>query len=102
MEVRRFNIDLCLLGTCALSVKTGVAGFSAEDVDFKRGLLEQSAQTAVLVTNEKLETVAPHIVGPFNGIRHVVVEHDTPSSVLAAMRKAGVLVIVAAPLRTRS
>lgn len=91
-EMQRFRIDLCFLGTCAISIEHGIAGFNMADVDFKRGLIEVSAETALMLTNVKLETVAPHRIGWVTDIDHLVVEHDAPASIVAALRGAGTAV----------
>lgn len=94
-ELRRFRIDLCFLGACAMSVEHGVAGFDMADVDFKRGLLDVSASAALMLTNAKIETSAPFHIGPVGDVAHYVLEHDAPLDVLSALRRIGAEVEVA-------
>jgi DeoR/GlpR family transcriptional regulator of sugar metabolism len=88
-EIRQFRTDLCILGTCAVSVELGVAGFDIDDVDFKSAALAVSGAAATLVTNEKLDTVAPHVIAPLAGIDHFVLEHDAPRAIVKALKAAG-------------
>jgi DeoR/GlpR family transcriptional regulator of sugar metabolism len=50
-----------------------------------------------MVTNEKLQTRAPHRVATAKAIDQLTVEHDAPSSPLALLRKAGASVVTADP-----
>jgi DeoR/GlpR family transcriptional regulator of sugar metabolism len=96
-EMQRFRIDLCFLGTCAISIEHGIAGFNMPDVDFKRGLIEVSIETALVLTNAKLETAAPYRIGWLSDVDHLVVEHDAPVSIIAALRETGTAVRIANP-----
>lgn len=95
--VSRLNIDVCLLGACMLSCRSGVSAFDANDAAFKRALLARSLCTIVLVSNEKLGGSAPHQIVELEGIQHVVVSHDAPESRIAELETAGVHVLRADP-----
>jgi DeoR/GlpR family transcriptional regulator of sugar metabolism len=97
VELRQFRADLCFLGSCAVSGAFGVAGFDADDVDFKIAALAVSAAAATLAANDKLDTVAPHLIAPLAGLNHLIVEHDAPPGVVAALAAAGPSIITAAP-----
>jgi DeoR/GlpR family transcriptional regulator of sugar metabolism len=88
-ELRQFRADLCVLGTCAVSVAHGLAGFDIDDVDFKSAALAISGAAVTLVTNEKLETTATHVIAPIAGIDHLVIEHDAPAALVKALGAAG-------------
>jgi DeoR/GlpR family transcriptional regulator of sugar metabolism len=88
-ELRQFRADLCVLGTCAVSVAHGLAGFDIDDVDFKSAALAISGAAVTLVTNDKLETTAPHVIAPIAGIDHLVLEHDAPAALVKALGTAG-------------
>jgi DeoR/GlpR family transcriptional regulator of sugar metabolism len=94
-EMQRFRIDLCFLGTCAISIEHGIAGFNMADVDFKRGLIEVSAETALMLTSAKLETAAPYRIGWAADVDYLVVEHDAPLSIVGALRETGTAVRIA-------
>jgi DeoR/GlpR family transcriptional regulator of sugar metabolism len=89
------NIDHCFLGACAVSSKLGLGGFNPADTLFKRVLLSRSQKVTALVTLDKLETRAPHVIGPLEFVHELVVPHDTPSHLLATLGKAGTTVLTA-------
>ena len=95
-EMRRFRIDICFVGTCAMSSATGLAGFNLSDVAFKIALLEASTTTALMLTSAKVETTAPFTIGSVTDIDHVILEEDVPAPFASKLRAAGVNVIVAA------
>lgn len=97
VELRQVRADLCFLGSCAISGAFGAAGFDTGDVDFKVAALAISTAAAALVTNEKLDTVAPHQIAPLAALNHLVLEHDAPPAVAAALGAAGPSIITAAP-----
>ena len=94
-ELKRFRIDLCYLGACAISVENGVAGFDMADVDFKRCLLDVSAKAALLLTTTKIETSAPFHIAPVTDLAHFIFEYDAPADVLLALRRTGADIRVA-------
>ncbi|RUV23492.1 MAG: DeoR/GlpR transcriptional regulator [Mesorhizobium sp.] len=94
-EMRRFRIDLCFLGACAMSSAAGLAGFSMPDVDFKIALLEASTSKALMLTSAKAETTAPFTIGAVTDIDHVILERDAPVPFASKLRAAGLNIIVA-------
>ena len=99
-ELRRFRIDLCFLGACAISVEHGLAGFDMADVDFKRSLLDVSVTAALMVTNAKLETAAPFRIGSLSDVAHLIVEHDAPQPIVSALRATGAAIRIAGAPRS--
>ncbi len=97
-DLRRLRIDLLVLGACALSAREGLAAFESVDADFKSALLEQSGETVLMMTNDKLETTAPFRIAPLSAVRHLVLEHDAPATVVAGLRTAGCDITHAAAL----
>jgi DeoR/GlpR family transcriptional regulator of sugar metabolism len=98
--ISRLNIDVCLLGACALSSRNGVSVFDAADAAFKRVLISRSRCTISLVSNEKLAGTAPHRVADLEGIDHIVVSHDAPEHVVAELELDGANVLRADPPQT--
>ena len=64
LAVQKMNIDHCFLGACAVSSKLGLRGFNPADTLFKRVLLSRSQKVTALVTLDKLEARAAHVIGP--------------------------------------
>ena len=95
LAVQKMNIDHCFLGVCAVSSELGLGAFNSADTLFKRALLSRSQKVTALVTLDKLETRAPHVIGPLEFVHELVVPHDTPSHFLATLGKAGTTVLTA-------
>ena len=100
-ELQRHRIDLGFIGACAISAADGLCGFEPEEVDFKRALLGISKSAVVMVTNEKLETTAPHLIAPLAAIDRLIIEHDAPSEILERLTGSGALLMAALPPDTR-
>jgi DeoR/GlpR family transcriptional regulator of sugar metabolism len=95
LAVQKMNIDHCFLGACAVSSQLGLGGFNPADTLFKRVLLSRSQRVTALVTLDKLETRAPHVIGPLEFVHELVVPHDTPSHLLATLGRAGISILTA-------
>jgi len=97
LAVQHLHIDRCFLGACSLSAEYGVSGFDLPDVIFKRTILSASRAVVVLVTADKLETRATHLIAPLGAIDCLVVEHGTPAMLCSRLAKAGPTILTADP-----
>jgi DeoR/GlpR family transcriptional regulator of sugar metabolism len=94
LAIQHMNVDRCFLGACSASVAEGVSAFDAADAAFKRVLLTRSRRIAMMVTNDKLGTGAPHRVTPLDQIDNLVVEHDAADhSEFEAIMRLGVDIV---------
>ena len=59
LSLMQMNIDLGVLGACAVSSSTGVGAYDLSDAAFKRAVVAASRKNLVLVTNEKFAARAP-------------------------------------------
>jgi DeoR/GlpR family transcriptional regulator of sugar metabolism len=91
--ISRLNIDLCVLGACALSPTGGVSAFDAADATFKRTLVARSRKTIVLATNDKLEQQAPHRIIDVDALTHIVLEHDAHADTMRDLIEAGATLV---------
>ncbi len=64
LAVQKMNIDRCFRGAGAVYSKLGLRRFNPADSHFKRVPLSHSQKVTALVTLDKLETRAPHVIGP--------------------------------------
>ena len=90
--ISRLNIDLCVLGACALSAEGGVSAYDMADATFKRALAARSRKTIALVTNDKLGQQAPHRVLGVDRLAHIVVEHDADAGTVHDLTEAGAVI----------
>ncbi len=91
-ELQRIRADLCFPGACALDVEGGLWGFDSEESLLKRTMVEASGETVVVVTSDKLGTVATHRVAGLAEVQHLVVEHDVDKATRNAYAAHGVAV----------
>ncbi|MGC1550205.1 MAG: DeoR/GlpR family DNA-binding transcription regulator [Rhodanobacter sp.] len=91
-EVQRVRADLCFPGACAIEADNGLWGFDSEEVLLKRAMIEASGETAIVVTSDKLGTVATHRVAPLSDVQHLVLEHDVDRATRAVFTAHGVTV----------
>ncbi len=95
--IARLNIDLCVLGACAVSAEGGVSAYDPADAVFKRALVARSRRTIVLATNDKLGRHAPHRVCGIDALAQIVVEHDADADIVRDLTEAGATIARAAP-----
>lgn len=86
MSLSRMRIDRAFIGACALSPEAGISAVDMADATFKRCLIGVSKHNVVLLTNEKLESHAPHQVAELNQLDTLVVEHDLSESVYESLQ----------------
>jgi DeoR/GlpR family transcriptional regulator of sugar metabolism len=97
MSLAKMNIDLGVIGACAVSLAAGVSAHDLSDATFKRALLAASQKRLVLATSEKLAARAPHRVAELKEIDAFVVEHDAGTDTLDELAAAGCDVLIAEP-----
>ena len=92
LDISRIRADLCFPGTCAIDPKTGVWGVDSEESLLKRAMIENSVETAIVVTADKFGAAATHHIATIAQIDHLVVEHDVDAVVCAAFEGQSVSV----------
>lgn len=75
-QLNTIFIDQCILGGCALDIDEGLTAFNFEDSEFKRVLIQRSAQVIVALTSPKIPTVANYHVASCQDIDTLIIEHD--------------------------
>ena len=99
LSLTKMNVDLGVVGACAISPTTGVSAYELSDATFKRTLLAASRKRLVVATDEKLSARAPHRVAELKDIDTFVVEHDADPGALDKLAAAGCEVLRANPAR---
>ena len=97
LSLTKMNVDLGVVGACAVSPATGVSAYELSDATFKRTLLAASQKRLVVVTDEKLASRAPHRVAELKDIKTFVVEHDANTDALDKLAAVGCEVLTADP-----
>jgi DeoR/GlpR family transcriptional regulator of sugar metabolism len=89
LSLTNMNIDLGVIGACAVSASAGVSVQDPYDAAFKRALLAASRERLVLATSDKLGGRAPYRVAELKDIDTFVVEHDASAEALNELASAG-------------
>jgi DeoR/GlpR family transcriptional regulator of sugar metabolism len=95
LSLMQMNIDLVVLGACAVSSVTGVSAHDLSDATFKRALLAASRNSVVLATCDKFAERAPHRVAELKDIDVFVVEHNAATDELDKLAASGCEVLIA-------
>lgn len=94
-EIRKYNADLALLGTCALHPETGLSTSSTEERASKAAMIAQSAEVIAVTTADKLETSLPYRVCDIDAISHLVTGRKLSSGYLANYSRRGINIVQA-------
>ena len=89
-QVENMHFDQCFLGACAVDPTHGLTVFDYEDAEFKRALVRQSNELIVVLTSDKIPTIARYKVMPCQEISTLVAEHDIQRDKVAALIAQGV------------
>lgn len=92
-EVERVRADLCFPGACGVDPVQGLWGLDSEESRLKRAMIEVSARTVVVATDDKLGGAGTHRVAGVEQVHHLVVEATAPRAVCAAFTRRGVGVV---------
>jgi DeoR/GlpR family transcriptional regulator of sugar metabolism len=92
-ELRGIRADLCILGVLALHAEVGISVLDREEAAVKQAMMEGAASVVAPATANKLETVAPFIVGPTSALTYLVTETGVSEETLAPYRALGLTVV---------
>jgi len=95
LALMRMNVDLGVLGACAVSSASGVSAHDPSDAAFKRALFAASRKRIVLAMSDKFGARAPHRIAEVKDIDAFVVEHDAPQDALDDLAAAGCVLLSA-------
>ena len=89
----RVRADTYVMGVTGLHPETGATTGDGEEAAIKRLIAQQSAETIVLTTREKLATASPYSIMPLSEIATLVTEAGLTEDMLQPFRTAGVNVV---------
>jgi DeoR/GlpR family transcriptional regulator of sugar metabolism len=92
-QINRYRADLVFLGGCAVHRKQGISAADAEEAAMKRAMLACSANSVAVVTGDRLNTLAPFIVGPADKLTYLIVDETAEPDALHKFEKLGIEVI---------
>lgn len=94
-EIRTYNADIALLGTCALHPESGLSTNHPLERASKAAMIAQSAETIVITTADKLETSLPYRVCDIDALSHLVTGRKLSTGYLSNYSRRGINVILA-------
>lgn len=87
--------DLCLIGGCSLHTEQGLTAAYSEEAQLKQAMIRQSAECAVVLTADKLGTIAPYTVVPLTELDTLFIDAQVSERLLELYRTAGIQVVQA-------
>ena len=97
----RYRADVAVIGAAGVSAAFGVMELEDDLAEVNRAAIAQSTRLVVLADGSKIGASAHAIVAPATAISTLVTSPGAPAAEIAALRAAGVEVIVASA-RTRT
>lgn len=94
-EIRKYNADLALLGTCALHPEAGLSTSHQQERATKAAMIAQSAEVIAVTTADKLETSLPHRVCDLDALSHLVTGRKLSAGYLENYSRRGINVVLA-------
>jgi DeoR/GlpR family transcriptional regulator of sugar metabolism len=88
--IARIRADTYFMGVCSLHPEHGLSTGDYEEACVKRALCEAAAETIVLASSEKLDTVSPYRVVGLGDINGIVLPAATASEMHAPYRERGI------------
>ena len=81
-QLSEIQVDLCLLGTNSVSVKSGITDSDWEVVQVKKAMIKSATETAILSIAEKLESTQKMKVCPLDDIKYMITDLDPHDELL--------------------
>ncbi|AUG52975.1 DeoR/GlpR family DNA-binding transcription regulator [Thalassospira marina] len=93
-EIRHYQADICILGTCAIHPDLGVSTQHIEERTGKAAMIAQSSEVIAIATADKLETRMPFKVCDANAVDTLVTGRKLSESYLSNYRDQGIEVVL--------
>jgi DeoR/GlpR family transcriptional regulator of sugar metabolism len=88
-----FQLDVAVLGACAVHPEVGVTTSSLAEVETKRAWVRAAAEVVLPVGSEKADRVAPFVVCPLDQISVIVCSGEVRAPARRRYRDSGVAVV---------
>lgn len=76
VQLQGFLFDQVFIGACAMAPESGLMGFDYADCEFKKRVIQQSNETIVALTADKIPAVARYNIATCNEIDVIVAEES--------------------------
>lgn len=92
-QLRNVIFDQAFIGGCAMSPEAGLTGFDFADCEFKKAAIQQSNQTIVALTAQKIPAIARFSVARCDEIDVLVVEENVNRELYHAFEAEAITLI---------
>jgi len=93
--LRQFIPDICFLGATGLDPVAGITTYDEAEAAINRVMVKQAKRTVVVIDSSKLGTVGFCRICQVQEVSTVLTDSDADPGVVAALREAGVEVVLA-------
>jgi DeoR/GlpR family transcriptional regulator of sugar metabolism len=91
----RYGFDLAVLGAAGLSARWGLTELDDSEAEIQRLAIERSARVVVIADGTKIGVAANAVVAGIDRITTLVTDALAPADELAALRAAGIEIVIA-------
>ncbi|WP_181240311.1 DeoR/GlpR family DNA-binding transcription regulator [Enterobacter ludwigii] len=92
--IEKIHADLFFMGVTGIHPDAGLTTGDFEEASIKRAFSGRAAETVVLASPEKINTASSFVIGDLSLVNTIVVEDDTDSAWINAVKEKGVSVVM--------
>jgi DeoR/GlpR family transcriptional regulator of sugar metabolism len=93
--ISAIHADLFFMGVTGIHAEAGLTTGDYEEASVKRAFSRRAAETIVLASAEKINAASSYVIGELAMVNTMVVEEEADAGLIAALEKAGVVVVKA-------
>lgn len=91
----RIRADVYFMGVTGVHATAGLSTGDLEEAYMKRALAAHAAETVVMASSDKLNAASSYMVGELSLASTIIVEKNTPASLIEPLATAGVTMVTA-------
>lgn len=95
----RFNFDCAVVGVAGISARGGITELSDDEAEVQRVALARARRVIVIADGSKVGAEMSAVVAPVERVTTLVTDPSAPAAEIAALRAAGIEVLVAQAAR---
>ncbi len=93
--LERFRFDLAIVGAAGLTSRWGITELTDEEAEVQRTAIGRASRVVLIADGSKLGAITSAAVAPVEAADVLVTDPSAPADELAALRRAGLEVVVA-------
>ena len=90
--IAEISADCFFMGATGIHAEGGLTTGDFEEARIKRAIMARAAETIVLASREKLNTVSPYVIAPLWQLAGIVLATDLPEDILTACKRDSVAI----------